>query len=159
MLAWLRNYRRADLAGDVGFEHQRMIAVAHAQVVRAVDVLVRRGLDASGIQAFDPGAVHDPRVRLGVPVVPGREALLVSHQLPVWTTRLWLEGRSYLHDPRRRQCSLASLTSLTFDGRTLVGLAYWEPAGDLLRSAEDMVPGTSAAAEKIGDGSGAETRA
>lgn len=100
------------------------------------------------------GAIRD-----AIPQVEGREALLVSHQLPVWTTRLWLEGRSYLHDPRRRQCSLASLTSLTFDGRTLVGLAYWEPAGDLLRSAEDMVPGTSAAAEKIGDGSGAETRA
>lgn len=91
------------------------------------------------------GAIRD-----ALPLAEGREALLVSHQLPVWTTRLWLEGRPFLHDPRRRQCSLASLTSLTFDGRTLVGLSYWEPAGDLLRRAEDMVPGTSAAAEKIG---------
>ena len=82
----------------------------------------------------------------------GHEALLVSHQLPVWSMRLWLEGRPLAHDPRRRQCALASLTSLTFDGDTLVGLAYWEPAGDLLRRAEDMVPGTSAAAEKIGTG-------
>lgn len=82
--------------------------------------------------------------------VEGREALLVSHQLPVWTIRLWLEGRPLAHDPRRRQCSLASLTSLTFDGRTLVGLSYWEPAGDLLRRAEDMVPGTSSAAENMG---------
>ncbi|VEG29809.1 histidine phosphatase family protein [Actinomyces howellii] len=82
--------------------------------------------------------------------VEGREALLVSHQLPVWTVRLWLEGRPLAHDPRRRQCSLASLTSLTFDGRTLVGLSYWEPAGDLLRRAHDMVPGSSAAAEVIG---------
>ncbi|WP_421701116.1 histidine phosphatase family protein [Actinomyces oricola] len=80
----------------------------------------------------------------------GREALLVSHQLPVWALRLWLEGRWLAHDPRRRQCSLASLTSLTFEGRTLVGLAYWEPAGDLLRSAEDMVPGTSAATVTMG---------
>ena len=47
--------------------------------------------------------------------------------------------------PRRRQCALASLTSLTFEDRTLVGLAYWEPAGDLLRQARDMVPGTSSA--------------
>ena len=31
-----------------------------------------------------------------------------------------------------------------------MGLSYWEPAGDLLRRAEDMVPGTSSAAEKIG---------
>ncbi len=78
----------------------------------------------------------------------GREVLLVSHQLPVWATRLWLEGLPLAHDPRRRECSLASLTSLTFDGATLTGLAYWEPAGDLLRRAEDMVPGTSAASEK-----------
>ena len=74
----------------------------------------------------------------------------MSHQLPIWATRLWLEGRPLAHDPRRRQCSLASLTSLTFDDATLVGLSYWEPAGDLLRRAEDMVPGTSSAAEKIG---------
>lgn len=85
-------------------------------------------------------------VRDAIPRAEGHEALLVSHQLPVWSTRLWLEGRPMLHDPRRRQCALASLTSLTFDGRTLVGLSYWEPAGDLLRRAQDMVPGTSPAA-------------
>ncbi|CAM3104262.1 histidine phosphatase family protein [Actinomyces slackii] len=78
----------------------------------------------------------------------GHEALLVSHQLPVWSLRLFLEGRPLAHDPRRRQCSLASLTSLTFEDRTLVGMAYWEPAGDLLRQARDMVPGTSAAQEQ-----------
>lgn len=90
-------------------------------------------------------------VRDAVPLAQGHEALLVSHQLPIWSLRLWLEGRLLAHDPRRRQCSLASLTSLTFEGRTLTGLAYWEPAGDLLRQAEDMVPGTSAASEKMGD--------
>ena len=89
-------------------------------------------------------------MRDAIGLVEGREALLVSHQLPVWATRLWLEGRPLAHDPRRRQCSLASLTSLTFDSRTLVGLSYWEPAGDFLRRAEDMVPGTSAAAAAIG---------
>ena len=85
----------------------------------------------------------------------GHEALLVSHQLPVWSLRLFLEGRSLAHDPRRRQCALASLTSLTFEDRTLVGLAYWEPAGDLLRQARDMVPGTSSAqtAGSVGPGS------
>ena len=91
-------------------------------------------------------------VRDAIDLAEGHEALLVSHQLPVWATRLWLEGRPLAHDPRRRQCSLASLTSLTFDSRTLVGLSYWEPAGDLLRRAEDMVPGTSAAAEALGRG-------
>ena len=83
-------------------------------------------------------------------IAEGHEALLVSHQLPVWSLRLFLEGRSLAHDPRRRQCALASLTSLTFEDRTLVGLAYWEPAGDLLRQARDMVPGTSAARAATG---------
>jgi broad specificity phosphatase PhoE len=81
----------------------------------------------------------------------GGEAVLVSHQLPIWVTRLHLERRPLAHDPRRRQCSLASLTSLTFEGRRLVGLSYWEPAGELLLGATDMVPGTSAAAENEGE--------
>src|SRR5699024_9283218 len=46
----------------------------------------------------------------------GREAILVSHQLPIWVVRRTLEGLSMLHDPRRRNCTLASVTSLTFDG-------------------------------------------
>src|SRR5699024_3340212 len=49
----------------------------------------------------------------------GHEAVLVSHQLPVYTTRRFLEGRRLWHDPRSRQCSLASITSLVFEGRTL----------------------------------------
>lgn len=75
----------------------------------------------------------------------GGEALLVSHQLPIWVTRLFLERRPLWHDPRRRQCALASLTSLTFSGSRLVGLAYWEPAADLVSQARDVLPGTSAA--------------
>ena len=35
----------------------------------------------------------------------GHEAVLVSHQLPVWVTRLALENRHLWHDPRKRQCS------------------------------------------------------
>lgn len=80
----------------------------------------------------------------------GREVLLVSHQLPIWVTRLFLERRLLAHDPRRRQCSLASLTSMTFVGRRLERFAYWEPAGDLLRGAEDMTPGISVAAANVG---------
>jgi broad specificity phosphatase PhoE len=40
----------------------------------------------------------------------GHEAVLVSHQLPIWTLRWYLERRRLWHDPRRRQCGLASLT-------------------------------------------------
>ena len=46
----------------------------------------------------------------------GHEALLVSHQLPIWTLRRHLERQRLWHDPRRRQCGLASLTSFHFDG-------------------------------------------
>jgi broad specificity phosphatase PhoE len=62
----------------------------------------------------------------------GHEAVLVSHQLPIWITRLHAESRRYLHSPRSRQCSLCSLTSLVFDGDRLVTLRYSEPAADLI---------------------------
>lgn len=68
-------------------------------------------------------------------IARGHEALLVSHQLPIWVTRLSVEKRHLWHDPRRRQCSLASLTSLHFDDDTLVGVGYTEPAAALLAGA------------------------
>lgn len=62
----------------------------------------------------------------------GHEAVIVSHQLPIWTTRLHAEKRSYLHDPRKRQCTLCSLTSLHYVGDRLTQVSYSEPAGDLI---------------------------
>ncbi|MEO3811261.1 histidine phosphatase family protein [Sphaerisporangium sp. B11E5] len=63
----------------------------------------------------------------------GHEAVLVSHQLPIWTIRQAAERRRLWHDPRRRQCALASVTSFTFDGDRLTSVGYSEPAGALLR--------------------------
>jgi len=69
----------------------------------------------------------------------GHEAVVVSHQLPIWVARQALEGNRLWHDPRRRQCSLASLTSVTWaDDR--VRIAYTEPALDLLPDVRS-VPG------------------
>lgn len=65
----------------------------------------------------------------------GHEAVIVSHQLPVWTARSRLEGRRLWHDPRKRECSLASLTSLTFLGDELESVTYSEPAAALLPGA------------------------
>lgn len=65
----------------------------------------------------------------------GHEAVIVSHQLPVWTARRFYENARYAHDPRKRQCSLASLTSLKFDDDQFVGLVYSEPAGHLIPDA------------------------
>lgn len=62
----------------------------------------------------------------------GHEAVCVSHQLPIWTLRRYLERKRLWHDPRRRQCGLASLTSFYFDGQALVGIGYSEPAAHLV---------------------------
>jgi broad specificity phosphatase PhoE len=59
----------------------------------------------------------------------GHEAVVVSHQLPVWTLRRHLEHKRLWHDPRNRECDLASLTSLTYDGDQLVDIRYSQPAG------------------------------
>ena len=62
----------------------------------------------------------------------GHEAVCVSHQLPIWVSRLAAEHRHLWHDPRKRQCSLASVTSFVYVGEQLVGLEYHEPSKDLL---------------------------
>ncbi|GAB3661038.1 histidine phosphatase family protein [Nocardioides korecus] len=73
----------------------------------------------------------------------GHEAVVVSHQLPIWITRLRAEGRSFLHDPRKRSCTLCSLTSFTFDDDRLVTVSFSEPAGDLIPVADRHKPFSS----------------
>jgi broad specificity phosphatase PhoE len=68
------------------------------------------------------------------------EAILVSHQLPIWVTRLAAERRRLWHDPRQRECTLTSVTSLDFDGDTVRRVRYSEPCADLLPGAAN-VPG------------------
>ena len=62
----------------------------------------------------------------------GHEAVVVSHQLPIWTARNELLGNRLWHDPRKRECRLASLTTLTWVGDELESITYSEPAGALL---------------------------
>lgn len=70
---------------------------------------------------------------------PGAEAVIVSHQLPIWVTRLSAEDRPLMHDPRQRQCSLASVTSLHFEkGRDRPRIQYQEPVADLLKDATSL---------------------
>ncbi len=73
----------------------------------------------------------------------GGDVVIVSHQLPIWTLRRHLQGRPLWHDPRRRECNLASLTTLTFadDADEQVrSITYTEPAAALYAGA-DPVPG------------------
>ncbi|WP_328464323.1 histidine phosphatase family protein [Actinoplanes sp. NBC_00393] len=62
----------------------------------------------------------------------GHEAVCVSHQLPIWTLRRYVEGKRLWHDPRKRECGLASLTSFRFEGSKVVGIDYSEPAAHLV---------------------------
>jgi broad specificity phosphatase PhoE len=62
----------------------------------------------------------------------GHEALCVSHQLPIWTLRRHVERKRLWHDPRRRQCALASLTTFHFEDARIVGIGYTEPAAHLI---------------------------
>jgi broad specificity phosphatase PhoE len=62
----------------------------------------------------------------------GHEAVCVSHQLPIWTLRRYVEQKRLWHDPRRRQCGLASLTSFHFTGARVTGVEYSEPAAHLV---------------------------
>lgn len=62
---------------------------------------------------------------------PDAHGVIVTHQLPIWMSRLAAEERSLVHDPRKRECDLASLTSFTFDSSTLVSVSYESICADL----------------------------
>lgn len=133
------------------------IAGQHGLIVRTDENLIEAGNTFEGLRvSVGDGALRKPRHwwKLRDPFTPswgepylqiahrmlavvnkarveaaGHEAVLVSHQLPVWTLRRFLQGQRLWHDPRHRQCSLASLTSLVYQGDTLVDIVYSEPAG------------------------------
>jgi broad specificity phosphatase PhoE len=62
----------------------------------------------------------------------GHEDVCVSHQLPIWIMRLRVEGRRLWHDPRRRQCGLASVTTIRYEGERIRSITYTEPAAELV---------------------------
>jgi broad specificity phosphatase PhoE len=59
------------------------------------------------------------------------EAVCVSHQLPIICARRAAEDKRLFHDPRRRECALASVTTLHFEGDRVVDIDYREPAASL----------------------------
>ena len=60
----------------------------------------------------------------------GHEAVCVSHQLPIWVARRSVEGRRLWHDPRRRECALGSVTSVSFVDGKVTGVTYAAPSGE-----------------------------
>lgn len=77
--------------------------------------------------------------------VESGDVVLVSHQLPIWVTHLAVAGERFAHDPRKRRCSLSSITTFTRTptpqsaaARRLVEVGYAEPAAALSASATDV---------------------
>ena len=66
----------------------------------------------------------------------GREAVCVSHQLPIWVTRRAAEGRQLWHNPNVRECALGSVTSLTYDGDKVIGVSYTVPTRRQVREGD-----------------------
>ena len=58
----------------------------------------------------------------------GREAVCVTHQLPIWIARRAAESRRLWHNPALREAALGSVTSFTYSGDRLVGVSYTVPA-------------------------------
>ena len=86
---------------------------------------VRLTLESGGLDRCGRSCTPQPFERRKA---AGHEAVCVSHQLPIWTLRRYAEHKRLWHDPRRRQCGLASLTSLEFEDSRIVGIRYREPA-------------------------------
>lgn len=61
----------------------------------------------------------------------GHEAILVSHQLPIVMLQRDAMGLPLAHNPAARQCEVASVTSLVFDGAHLTDIYYSEPAQEI----------------------------
>nr|WP_194241529.1 histidine phosphatase family protein [Galbitalea soli] len=66
------------------------------------------------------------------------EVALVSHQLPIWMVHRHLAGEPLWHDPRRRRCSLSSITTLRREGDRFVEVDYENPAAALQSAATDL---------------------
>jgi broad specificity phosphatase PhoE len=75
--------------------------------------------------------------------VDGGEVVMVSHQMPIVTAARSVKGLSLWHDPRKRRCTLSSITTLALrepqgpGPRTFVEVDYQEPARALLADSID----------------------
>lgn len=76
------------------------------------------------------GDIHD--------TTDGGEAVIVSHQLPIWMVARTVQGKPLATDPRRRRCTLSSITTIRKDGDRFVEVDYQEPARDLLAESIDL---------------------
>ena len=64
--------------------------------------------------------------------VKSGDVVLVTHQLPIWVMHLHAAGEKLMHDPRKRRCSLSSITSFELVDGKLTEISYLEPHPDQL---------------------------
>ncbi|WP_030161965.1 histidine phosphatase family protein [Glycomyces sp. NRRL B-16210] len=140
------------------------VAASHRLDTVTYDGLIEAGNSFEGLRVgVGDGALRDPKYwwRLRDPFTPswgepyldiarrmmesidkaraaaeGGEAVLVSHQLPIWTVRQFAERKRLWHDPRKRECALASITSFVYEGASLARVEYSEPAAHLVLKSE-----------------------
>ena len=67
----------------------------------------------------------------------GGEVVMVSHQMPIVMVARSVKGMRLWHDPRKRRCSLSSITTLRRDGDRFIEVDYQEPARALLANSID----------------------
>ena len=53
----------------------------------------------------------------------------MSHQLPIVTVQRFVQGKPFAH--ASRECDLASVTSLVFEGDVVIDWSYSTPAGHI----------------------------
>lgn len=70
--------------------------------------------------------------------VAGGEVVMVSHQMPIVMVARSVKGMRLPHDPRKRRCTLSSITTLRREGDLFVEVGYAEPAAALLEHAADF---------------------
>lgn len=132
------------------------IAAGHGLTIGTDDRVIEAGNDFAGAPVTGPGSslikptnwlkMRDPftpswgepyldiahrmlaAVYDAVAAAAGHEAVIVSHQLPIWTLRRYLTGQRLWHNPAVRQCAVASLTSFTFLDGVFERMDYREPA-------------------------------
>lgn len=68
----------------------------------------------------------------------GGEVVMVSHQLPIVMVARSVKGQRLFHDPRKRRCTLSSITTLRREGDRFAEVDYQEPAGELLARSVDL---------------------
>ena len=66
------------------------------------------------------------------------EVVMVSHQMPIVMVARSVKKMRLAHDPRKRRCTLSSITTLAREGDRFIEVNYQEPAAELLAKSVDL---------------------